>query len=65
MSFEQAQLHQKLRDAELRLRKAKSKIASVEEQMRECEVVYRRAVRSKKNALRYSIKQRIAVILGE
>ena len=64
-TFERAQTEEKLLDAELRLRKSLQQILVIDAQIRELEILYKRAQKSKKNASRYNLRLKLSVVSGK
>ena len=62
-STQQAHLREKLSDAEARVSKADEEIRLLEGQIRTVEVLYKRAIETKKHPIRYN--QRLKVLQGE
>ena len=55
---------EKLHDAEKRLSKAVRQIRLIDDQIRELEILYKRAQESNKNASRYNLRLKISVVSG-
>ena len=64
-SFDRALTEEKLHDAELRLRKSLQQILIIDSQIRELEILYKRAQKSKKNASRYNLRLKLSVVSGK
>ncbi|CAB4055090.1 unnamed protein product [Lepeophtheirus salmonis] len=64
LSFERQQLEEKLLDSENRLGKATQQITQLENQIKELEILSRRASRSKQLAFRYNYRLRLSVLTG-
>ena len=62
--FERSLTEEKLHDAEKRLSKALQKIRVIDDQIRELEILYKRAQESNKNASRYNLRLKISVVSG-
>ena len=63
--FDRALTEEKLYDAEQRLRKSLQQILVIDSQIRELEILYKRAQKSKKNASRYNLRLKISVVSGK
>merc|ERR1712227_1201858 len=63
-SFDRDLTEEKLHDAELRLRKSLQQILIIDSQIRELEILYKRAQKSKKNASRYNLRLKLSVVSG-
>ena len=63
-SYERSLLEEKLRDAVLRLDKAQNQIVSLDKQIRELDLLYKRAQTTKKHSFRYNLRLRLSVITG-
>ena len=63
-SYERSLLEEKLRDAVLRLDKAQNQIVSLDKQIRELDLLYKRAQTTKKHSFRYNLRLRLSVIKG-
>ena len=64
-SFERSQTEEKLEDAELRLRRSIEQMTVIDAQIRELEILYKRAQKSKKNASRYNLRLKLSVVSGK
>jgi len=64
-SFERSLTEEKLHDAEQRLAKSLQQIVVIDSQIRELEILYKRAQKSKKNASRYNLRLKLSVVSGE
>ena len=64
-SFERSLTEEKLHDAEQRLRRSLEQILVIDAQIRELEILYKRAQKSKKNASRYNLRLKLSVVSGE
>ena len=64
-SFERSLTEEKLHDAEQRLRRSLQQILVIDAQIRELEILYKRAQKSKKNASRYNLRLKLSVVSGE
>lgn len=64
MSFASESSQEKLRDAVLRLDKAQNQIVSLDKQIRELDLLYKRAQTTKKHSFRYNLRLRLSVITG-
>jgi hypothetical protein len=64
-SFERSLTEEKLHDAEQRLQKSLQQIVVIDSQIRELEILYKRAQKSKKNASRYNLRLKLSVVSGE
>ena len=63
-SFDRSLTEEKLHDAEQRLRKSLQQILVIDTQIRELEILYKRAQKSKKNASRYNLRLKLSVVSG-
>jgi len=63
-SYERSLLEEKLRDAGQRLNKAQAQIEVLDKQIRELEVLYKRAQKTKKHSFRYNLRLRLSAITG-
>ena len=63
-SFERGLLEEKLHDAEQRLQKSQHQIVVLDQQVKELEILYKRAQKSKKNASRYNLRLKLSVVSG-
>ena len=63
-SYEQSLLEEKLRDAGQRLDKAQAQIQVLDKQIRELDLLYKRAQKTKKHSFRYNLRLRLSVITG-
>ena len=63
--FERSLTEEKLHDAEQRLQKSLQQIVVIDGQIRELEILYKRAQKSKKNASRYNLRLKLSVVSGE
>mgnify|MGYP006975727335 CR=1 FL=1 len=63
--FERSLTEEKLHDAEQRLSKSLQQILVIDAQIRELEILYKRAQKSKKNASRYNLRLKLSVVSGE
>merc|ERR1712241_764029 len=63
-SFERSLTEEKLHDAEQRLRRSLQQILVIDAQIRELEILYKRAQKSKKNASRYNLRLKLSVVSG-
>jgi len=63
-SFERSLTEEKLHDAEQRLRRSLQQILVIDGQIRELEILYKRAQKSKKNASRYNLRLKLSVVSG-
>jgi hypothetical protein len=63
-SFERGLLEERLHDAEQRLQKSSQQIVLVDQQIKELEILYKRAQKSKKNASRYNLRLKLSVVSG-
>ena len=63
-SFDRSLTEEKLHDAEQRLRKSLQQILVIDAQIRELEILYKRAQKSKKNASRYNLRLKLSVVSG-
>jgi len=63
-SFERSLTEEKLHDAEQRLAKSLQQIVVIDSQIRELEILYKRAQKSKKNASRYNLRLKLSVVSG-
>lgn len=63
--FERSLVEEKLHDAEARLAKSLQQITVIDGQIRELEVLYKRAQKSKKNASRYNLRLKLSVVSGK
>ena len=63
-SFERSLTEEKLHDAEQRLQKSLQQIVVIDSQIRELEILYKRAQKSKKNASRYNLRLKLSVVSG-
>ena len=63
-SYEQSLLEEKLRDAGQRLDKAQAQIQVLDKQIRELDLLYKRAQKTKKHSIRYNLRLRLSVITG-
>ena len=61
--LDRADLEEKLQDAEQRLVKSGQNILVLDQQIKELEVLYKRAIETKKHPIRYN--QRLKVLQGE
>ena len=64
MEFEVQVLQNKLNDAQLKFRKACQQIILLDQQIRDLEVRYKRAVKNKKNSFRYNLRLKLSVVTG-
>ena len=64
-SFERSLTEEKLHDAEQRLQKSLQQIVVIDSQIRELEILYKRAQKSKKNASRYNLRLKLSVVSGK
>ena len=64
-SFERSLTEEKLHDAEQRLRRSLQQILVIDAQIRELEILYKRAQKSKKNASRYNLRLKLSVVSGK
>ena len=64
-SFERSLAEEKLHDAEQRLRRSLQQILVIDAQIRELEILYKRAQKSKKNASRYNLRLKLSVVSGK
>merc|ERR1712121_99108 len=55
---------EKLDDAEQRYHKSMQQINVIDQRIRELEILYKRAQKSKKNASRYNLRLKISVVSG-
>jgi len=62
--FERSLVEEKLHDAEARLAKSLQQITVIDGQIRELEILYKRAQKSKKNASRYNLRLKLSVVSG-
>lgn len=62
--FERSLTEEKLHDAEQRLQKSLQQITVIDGQIRELEILYKRAQKSKKNASRYNLRLKLSVVSG-
>jgi len=62
--FDRSLTEEKLHDAEQRLQKSLQQIAVIDGQIRELEILYKRAQKSKKNASRYNLRLKLSVVSG-
>ena len=62
--YERSLLEEKLRDAGQRLNKAQAQIEVLDKQIRELEVLYKRAQKTKKHSFRYNLRLRLSAITG-
>lgn len=63
--FERSLTEEKLHDAEQRLQKSLQQITVIDGQIRELEILYKRAQKSKKNASRYNLRLKLSVVSGK
>ena len=63
-SYEQSLLEEKLRDAGQRLDKAQTQIQVLDKQIRDLDLLYKRAQKTKKHSFRYNLRLRLSVITG-
>lgn len=63
-TLERGLLEHKLHDAEQRLDKSNQQIVTLDQQIKELEILYKRAQRSKKNASRYNLRLKLSVVSG-
>merc|ERR1739842_57090 len=63
-SFDRSLTEEKLHDAEQRLAKSLQQIVVIDSQIRELEILYKRAQKSKKNASRYNLRLKLSVVSG-
>ena len=63
-SYERSLLEEKLRDAGQRLNKAQAQIEVLDKQIRELEVLHKRAQKTKKHSFRYNLRLRLSAITG-
>ena len=63
--FDRSLTEEKLHDAEQRLSKSLQQILVIDAQIRELEILYKRAQKSKKNASRYNLRLKLSVVSGE
>ena len=63
--LDKADLEEKLHDAEQRLVKSGQNIQVLEEQIKELDVLYKRALDAKKHACRYNLRLKLSVLSGE
>lgn len=64
-SFDRSLTEEKLHDAEQRLRSSMQQIVVIDGQIRELEILYKRAQKSRKNASRYNLRLKLSVVSGE
>ena len=64
-SFDRSLTEEKLHDAEQRLTKSLQQILVIDSQIRELEILYKRAQKSKKNASRYNLRLKLSVVSGK
>ena len=62
--FERSLTEEKLHDAERRLLKSLQQIVVFDGQIRELEILYKRAKKSKKNASRYNLRLKLTAVSG-
>ena len=63
--FDRTLLEEKLQDAEQRLHRSEQHILVLDSQIKELEILYKRAQRWKKNASRYNLRLKLSVVSGE
>ena len=63
--FDRSLTEEKLHDAEQRLQKSLQQITVIDSQIRELEILYKRAQKSKKNASRYNLRLKLSVVSGK
>ena len=63
--FDRVYLEEKLQDAEQRVINSRQHIEVLDNQVKELEVLYKRAQRSKKQASRYNLRLKLSVLSGE
>ena len=63
--FDRSLTEEKLHDAEQRLRSSMQQIVVIDGQIRELEILYKRAQKSRKNASRYNLRLKLSVVSGE
>ena len=63
--FDRSLTEEKLHDAEQRLQKSLQQITVIDGQIRELEILYKRAQKSKKNASRYNLRLKLSVVSGK
>ena len=63
--FDRVYLEEKLEDAEQRLIKSRQHIEALHAQVKELEVLYKRAQRTKKQASRYNLRLKLSVLSGK
>ena len=64
MECEVEVMQDKLNDAQLKFRKACQQIILLDQQIRDLEVRYKRAVKNKKNSFRYNLRLKLSVVTG-
>merc|ERR1711963_312068 len=62
--FDRSLTEEKLHDAEQRLQKSLQQITVIDGQIRELEILYKRAQKSKKHASRYNLRLKLSVVSG-
>jgi hypothetical protein len=63
--FDRTLLEEKLQDAEQRLHRSEQHILVLDSQIKELEILYKRAQKWKKNASRYNLRLKLSVVSGE
>ena len=63
-SYDRSLLEEKLRDAGQRLDKAQNEISTLDQQIQELDLIYRRSQELKINSFRYNLRLRLSVITG-
>ncbi len=63
--FDRTLVEEKLHDAEQRLHRSEQHIVVLDSQIKELEILYKRAQKSKKNASRYNLRLKLSVVSGK
>ena len=60
----ESEVQDRLQDVELKFKKACQQIILLDQQIRDLEVRYKRAVKNKKNSFRYNLRLKLSVVTG-